>query len=164
VTKKKGINDGAGVKGFFRLNIIDHKNGKEEIVGDSGWCQNQITTDGYAKYIVGPMVADAGSLRVAYAALGTGTAPASSDTGLLGELGSSNVRFAVVATLTGTKSAQYTGSLNSNVYGATAAINNVGLFAVSTTRAGSICAGNTYATSTLQTNQTVNLTYSITFS
>jgi hypothetical protein len=159
----KGIKEGASVKGFFRLNIVDHSGKKPKVVGDSGWKQNQITNAGYSNYIIGPMIG-ANSSTIAYAALGTGTAPASSDTGLLGELGSSNVRFAVAGALTGTKSAQWTGSLNSNVYGATAAINNVGLFAVSTTRAGTIAAGNTYATSTLQTNQTVNLTYSITFS
>jgi len=155
--------EGVGARGFYRLNIVDHSGKKPKIVGDSGWCVNQITNAGYSNFIIGPMVA-ANSSVISYAALGTGTAPASSDTGLLGELGSSNARFAVAGVLTGTKSAQWTGSLNSNVYQATAAINNVGLFAVSTTRAGTICAGNTYATSTLQTNQTVNLTYSITFS
>jgi hypothetical protein len=159
----KSIKDGSFVKGFFRLNIIDHSGKKPKVVGDSGWCQNQITNAGYSNFIIGPMIG-ANSSSIAYAALGTGTAPASSDTGLLGELGSSNARFAVAGALTGTKSAQWTGSLNSNVYGATAAINNVGLFAVSTTRAGTVCAGNTFATSTLQTNQTLNLTYSITFS
>ena len=161
--KKKSMYDGLKVKGFFRLNIHEEKNGKDTIVGDSGWCPNQITNAGYSLFIIGPMIVGAGSSLVSYGALGTGAAPASADTALLGELGSSNARFAVAGALTGTKSIQWTGSLNSGVYGATAAINNVGLFAVSTTRVGSICAGNTYATSTLQTNQSVSLTYSLTF-
>lgn len=159
----KSIKEQAGVKGFFRLQIMDHTGKKPKVVGDSGWRQNQITNAGYSNFIIGPMIG-ANSSSIAFGALGTGTAPASSDTGLLGELGSSNARFAIAGVLTGTKSAQWTGSLNSGVYGATAAINNVGLFAVSTTRVGTVAAGNTYATSTLQTNQTVNLTYSITFS
>jgi hypothetical protein len=161
---KKGISDGAGVKGFFRLNIIDHKDGKSEVVGDSGWCQNQITNAGYSNFIIGPMVADAASSIATAAALGTGSAPASDATGLAGELVSANARFSLAKVVTGTKSAQWTGSLNSNVYQATAAIANVGLFATNAITAGTICAGNTFATSTLQTNQTVNLTYSITFS
>jgi hypothetical protein len=159
----KSIKEKSGARGFFRLQIMDHTSGKPTIVGDSGWKINQITNAGYSNFIIGPMIG-ANSSSIAYAALGTGTAPASSDTGLLGELGSSNARFAVAGALTGTKSIQWTGSLNSNVYQATAAINNVGLFAVSTTRLGTVAAGNTFATSTLQTNQTVNLTYSITFS
>jgi hypothetical protein len=162
--RRKNINDGMKVKGFFRLNIHEEKDGKDVVVGDSGWQPNQITNGGYSLFIIGPMVAGAGSSLVSYAALGTGTAPASADTGLLGELGSSNARFAVAGALTGTKSIQWSGSLASNVYQATAAINNVGLFGVSTTRVGTICAGNTYATSTLQTNQSVSLTYSLTFS
>lgn len=158
-----GIKDGASVKGFFRLQLVEHKNGKPKVVGDSGWRQNQIVNAGYSNYIIGPMYG-ANSSSIAYAALGTGAAPASADTGLSGELGSSNARFAVAGSISSTKSGYWTGSLNSNVYQATAAISNVGLFAVSTTRLGTLAAGNTYAVSTLQTNQTVNLTYSITFS
>ncbi|MBU2061864.1 MAG: hypothetical protein KKH44_08475 [Bacteroidetes bacterium] len=161
--KSKKIVERAGVKGFFRLNIVDHSGKKPSVVGDTGWCENQITNAGYSNFIIGPMVADAASSVIGYAALGTGSVPASNATGLAGELVSANCRFALAATVTGTKSAQFTGSLNSNVYQATAAINNVGLFQTNAITAGTIAAGNTYATSTLQTNQTVNLTYSITF-
>ena len=152
----------SGVKGFFRLNILEHKNGKPEIVGDSGWVQNTITESGYKNFIIGPMVG-ANSSVIATAALGTSTASISSTaTALVGEL--STGRFALVAALTGTKSAQFTGSLNSGVIGNSSQIANVGLFANSTASAGSIAAGNTYTASTLLTNQTVSLTYSITFS
>ena len=160
--QKKGMYDGLGAKGFYRLNILDHKDGSSEVVGDSGWVQNNITESGYKNFIIGPMVA-ANSSVIATAALGTSTASvASTATALVGEL--STGRFALVAALTGTKSAQFTGSLNSGVIGGSSQIANVGLFANSTASAGSMAAGNTYAASTLQTNQTVSLTYSITFS
>lgn len=163
--KNKSFTEGAMVKGFFRLNLVEHKNGKPEVVGDSGWCQNQITNAGYSNFIIGPMMGDAASSVATAAALGTGTAPASNATALPGELaqGAGN-RFSLARAVTGTKSAQWTGSLNSGILTATAAIANVGLFATSAVTAGTVCAGNTFATSTLQTNQTVNLTYSITFS
>jgi hypothetical protein len=160
--KSRAISDGIGVKGFYRLKLHENRDGKDVVVGDSGWHENQITNFGYSVCIIGPMVT-ANSSVIGYGALGTGAAPASADTALLGELGSSNARFAVAGVLTGTKSIQWTGSLNSGVYGATAAINNVGLFVNSTTRVGTIAMGNTYAVSTLQTNQSVSLTYSLTF-
>lgn len=160
--KSKVFQDGLKAKGFFRLNIVDVSGKKPKVVGDSGWVQNTITESGYKNFIIGPMVA-ANSSVIASAALGTATASvASTATALVGEL--STGRFAVVAALTGTKSAQFTGSLNSGVIGGSSQIADVGLFAASTASAGSMGFGNTYAASTLQTNQTVSLTYSVTFS
>ena len=158
--KQKGLSDGLGVKGFFRLNILEHKNGKPEVVGDSGWVKNTITEQGYQHFIVGPMIGAASSV-IATAALASITVSVSSTaTALSSEL--STGRFAVAGALSGTKSAYWTGSLNSNTI-VSSAIQGVGLFAASTASAGSMAAGNTFAVSTLLSNQTVALTYSITF-
>jgi len=165
IDMKKFIGDGVTAKGFYRLNLVEHgKDGKVKISGDSGWIPNQITNYGYQYAIIGPMVADAASVVVTAAALGTGTAPASNTNSLPGEVASAGMRFSLVKTLTGTKSAQWTGSLNSNVIASTVSISNVGLFNTLNITAGSIVAGNTYASSTVATNQSINLTYSITFS
>lgn len=157
---KKAFSDGLKVKGFFRLNIMEG----DKVVGDSGWVANQITNAGYSNFILGPMAGDAASSLISVAALGTGTAPASNATALPGEVAQvSNGRFTLVKTITGTKSLQFTGSLASNIWTTTAAIANVGLFATSGMTVGTIACGQTFATSTLATNQSVNLTYSITF-
>ncbi len=163
--KATNLQDAVRAKGLFRIHIHEQKKGKDVVVSDSGWVFNTITNAGYSNFIIGPMVADAASSRIGWAALGTGTGPATNATALPNELAQvTNNRFSLVATVTGTKSAQFTGSLASGIITATAAIDNVGLFASSNVTAGTIACGQTYATSTLQTNQSVSLTYSITFS
>lgn len=153
------------VKGFYRLNIVEDKDGKAEVVGDSGWIKNQITNVGYESYIVGCVGSIAGSSRPSHLALGTGTAPASNGTGLAGELtDAAACRFAVTPSAVSSKTLQFVGTLASGVITATRAIQNIGLFATSAITAGSIMAGNTYTVSTLQTNQSVNCTYQIRFS
>ena len=53
--------------------------------------------------------------------------------------------------------------LASGVIAAASTIQNVGLFSGSTQGGGTMFAGNTYATSSLATNQAVNGTYNIAF-
>lgn len=153
------------MRGLFRINIIEHKeDGTTEVVGDSGWLENQICNTGYDNYLSRVIAALAGSSLASFAALGTGTAPASSTTGLPGELtDAAGCRCTLASSTTGSKTAQFTFNLASNIITAARTINNVGLFAVSTTALGSIFAGNTYATSSLATNQSVNGTYQIQF-
>jgi hypothetical protein len=153
------------VRGFFRLNIIEHgEDGSEKIVHDTGWCQNQITNTGYDQYLSRVIAAQAGSALAVYAAIGTGTAPGAAATNLPGELqDAANCRCTLSSSTTGSKTAQFTFNLASNIITAARTIQNVGLFAVSTTAAGSIFAGNTYATSSLATNQSVNGSYQIQF-
>jgi len=55
------------------------------------------------------------------------------------------------------------GTLASSVIVANRTIQNIGVFAASAVTAGSILCGNTYATSQLQTNQSVNVTYQLRF-
>ena len=116
-----------------------------QVVGDSGWKRNQITNLGYQNYIVGSLGAIAGSSQVSYFALGTGGAPAASDTSLTGELtDAAGCRFTVTPSAVSSKTLQLTGSLASNVITANRSISNIGIFAVSTTAAGTLFAGNTF--------------------
>jgi len=158
---KKITHDSPHVRGFFRLHIKE--DGK--IVGDSGWVENQITNYGYETCIVGPVGAIAGSTRVTTFALGTGTVVASNSSALPGELSdASNCRIsALTPTAVSSKTLRFVGSLNSNIVTATRAIANIGMFATSSTVTGSCIAGNTYTTSTLATNQTVDATYELRF-
>lgn len=153
------------VKGFFRLNIIEHgENGEAKVVGDSGWRENLVTDLGFQHYIIETMAGLAGSSQVSYFALGTGTAPAAAATSLPNELGDAAAnRFTMTPSVVSSKTLQMVGTLNSNIITANRTIQNIGVFAVSTTQAGSILCGNTYATSQLQTNQSVNVTYQLRF-
>jgi hypothetical protein len=161
---KKKMNDGMKVKGFFRLNVV---NPDGKVVGDSGWKQNQITNVGYQQFLMYLLAGSAGSLRPAYAALGTGTAPASADTTLLGQLTEVNAKPALTTGTAGSKTVNYTFTLASGTIAAASTIQNVGLYyyTVSTqaNANGTLMAGQSYTTSSLATNQAVNGTYQIIF-
>ena len=161
----KNTLDKSAVGGFYRLNIVQHsKNGEQKIVGDSGWVKNQITDLGAQHYLVENLGSAAGSSSVSYAALGTGTAPGAAATSLPGELtDAANCRFTFTTSVVASRTLQCVGTLASNIVTAARTIQNIGLFAVSTTGAGSIFAGNTFATSSLATDQSVNCTYQIQF-
>jgi hypothetical protein len=153
------------VEGFYRLNIVENINGVPTVVGDTGWRKNQITNAGFQNGIVSCLGGISGSSQITHAALGTGTAPGASDTSLNGEITDvAGARMAVTPTVVSTKTLQFAFTLNSGVYTAAKTIQNVGLFQTSTTNAGSLYAGNTYSTSQLQTNQSVNGTYQLRFS
>jgi len=153
------------VKGFFRLQILDHNaDGTTSVAHDTGYRQNQIVNTGYDQFLARVIAQQTGSLFVNYAALGTGTVPASNATSLPGELSdAANCRCGVTASTTGSKTAQFTFNLASNIITAARTIANVGLFNGSTTAAGTMMAGNTYASSSLATNQSVSGTYQIQF-
>ena len=158
--KNKKTKDGISVKGFFRLNIID-PDGK--VAGDSGWRQNQIVNNGYQQFMQYALIGSAGSKTVTHAALGTGTAPASADTTIIGELTETNSRMAITTGTSGSKTVNFTFTLTSGILAAASTIQNVGLFNGSTRAGGTMLAGNTYATSSLATNQAINGTYQIIF-
>lgn len=147
-------------RGFFRLNIV---NPDGSIAGDSGWRENQIVNVGYQDFLMYLLAGSAGSLRPSHAALGTGTVPASSATTLAGEFTEAAARCALTTGTSGSKTVQYTFTLNSGVLAAASTMQNVGLFSGSTQGGGTMFAGNTYATSALATNQAVNGTYTIAF-
>ena len=118
--------------GFFRLNIVEEKNGKKKVVGDSGWVKNMITNLGAQHYIVERMASIAGSMVVSYAGMGTGGAVLSGDTNISNPAAVNRNSFALVGSVQASRTLRYTGSVQSNVYPATT-IGNVGLFADSAT-------------------------------
>ncbi len=161
----KKLGNNINVAGFYRLKIIDHeKDGKMKVAGDSGWCKNLVTNLGFQHFIVEPMGAIAGSSQVAYFALGLGTAPGATATSLESELvDATDCRFTMTPTVVSSKTLNMVGTLASSIITANRTIQNIGVFGVSSVTAGSILCGNTYATSQLQTNQSVNVTYQLKF-
>lgn len=149
------------VHGFSRVQIKE----SGEVVADSGWCgPNQITNDGILNFLVKLLGNSAGSIQVSHVALGTGTQPAAAGTALEGEIMSSTQRQTVTFANSGSNTAHFTATFASSDSFATTAytLQNIGLFGTST--GGTVFAGNTYTTSSLNTNQDVNITYQIRFS
>ena len=154
------------VKGFSRVQITEDVDGKEKIVGDSGWCgPNQVTNLGFLNFLVLSLGSSAGSKYVSYVALGTGTVPPAAATTLDGEIMDSTQRKAVTFTSVSSTTAQFTATFASsdNFLSAAADLSNIGLFAATTTN-DTLFAGNTYTSSSCDTNQNVNITYQIRFS
>ena len=149
--------DAVGIKGSFRLQITE--DGK--VVGDSGWWTNQITNEGF-RAMIRAVSGITGSSQITHLALGSGGAPAASDTTLGGEV----VKRAAVtaATSSTSKAVQFTGTFSSSnsFVTNTQNISNIGLFATSSS--GTLFAGNTFASSSCATNQDVNVTYVLSWS
>ncbi len=149
-----------GVRGFFRLNV--EENG--QVVGDSGWLENLVTNQGFQLYLADNIGKSSGSKQIAYVALGTGGTPGATDTTLGGEIMASTQRGLVTYANVSSKTAQFTATFSSSASFITAAssISNIGLFSTTTT-SDTLFAGNTYTSSSLNTNQNVNITYQIRF-
>lgn len=148
------------IRGFYRVQIEEGG----EIVGDSGWHENQVVNLGFNQYLVSTLGAIAGSKQISHMALGTGGAPAAGDTTLAGEV---QVRAAVTAaTSSSSKTLRLTATFASAVSFVTDTrnISNIALAHTSTKDAATIFAGNTYASSACATNQNVNATYDVIFS
>jgi len=150
--------DKVGVRGFYRLQIVDGEN----IVGDSYWNQNQVTNLGFNKFLVSALGSIAGSLYVSHVGLGTGTQPGAADTSLGSEVGT---RQAVTAaTSSSSKTVRFTSTFAAGWHTSASAFNisSIGLF--NSSSGGTVFAGNTYASSSCASNQAVNVTYDIIFS
>jgi hypothetical protein len=155
---------GIKMRGFYRLQIVDPDG---TVTGDSGWHENQIVNLGVNDYLCQLLGAMAGSKQITHAALGTGTAPGAAATGLAGELDQTSSRAAVTAaTSSSSMRARFTATFASgnSFVTTTMTLQNIGLFNQSNVTAGTLFAGNTYATSTCAVNQNVNVTYDIDFS
>ncbi len=163
---RKRTADGIKVHGFFRLNIVEDSAGRPRVVGDSGWVPNTITNLGFNYYLCQLLGNMGSSSQVKFAAIGTGTAPAAAGTALAGEITDvAGCRCAVTpTTVAGSKGVLFAFTLASGVATTTYTIQNVGLFSISNTNSGQIFAGNTYATSQLQSNQAVQGSYQINLS
>lgn len=153
------MSDGMKVRGMFRVQIDEDG----EIVGDSGWRENQITNLGFNQFLVSALGSISGSKYVSHIALGTGGAPAASDTSLAGELAEAVRKAVTAATSSTSKALQLTATFASadSFVTANRAISNIGLF--NSSAAGTLFAGNTFASSTVATNQAVNASYVISF-
>lgn len=160
-SRGKSPSDAIQVKGFFRLAIVE--NG--EVVGDSGWRENQVVDLGFSHYMVDLLGQGANSKQISRMMLGTGTAPGAAATTLPGELNTATyTRTTVSFANTGSKTARFTATFASANSHITAAVTlqNIGIIN-NTTSAGTLMAGNTYATSQWNTNQDINATYEIRF-
>ena len=154
----KKTKDMVGIRGFYRVQIDEDG----EIVGDSGWHENQVTELGFNKYLVSALGSIAGSLYVSHMALGTGSIPGAAATTLEGEVAS---RAAVTAaTSSSSKTLRLTATFASSDAFVTASSNIANIALVNSVANGTIFAGNTYASSTVATNQNVNATYDVVFS
>lgn len=162
MAKTQSHADGMKVRGFFRVQITEAGKG---VMGDSGWCENQVTNDGILNYLVTWLGAGVGGLAVGYMALGTGGAPAAGATTLPGEIADTTNRPAVTSSILNSTTAVFTGAFASanSFVSTTRNIANIGLFADQACASGSIFAGNTFASSSCATNQSVNATYQIRF-
>jgi hypothetical protein len=150
--------DIVGVKGSFRLQIVEG----DKIVGDSGWCSNQIGNEGFRNFLARALGGISGSSQVTHMALGSGGLINATDTALGGEV----VKRAAItaATSSTSKAVLFTATFDSanSFVTNTQNISNIGLFATSS--GGTIFAGNTFASSSCATNQSVNASYAISFS
>ncbi len=168
---KKAVGDKLVIRGFYRVAIYDYGPKGEpqhKLVSDSGLMgPNQMTNIGFLNYIAYVLGSSAGSVRVAFAALGTGTTPASNATGLPGEVVQYNSqRCAVTVSINGSTQIQWVASWASIFQTATDPIvlQNAGLYEVSSTAGASLMCGKTYATQTWASNQSAALTYQLSLS
>lgn len=165
---KRNSHEPVKLRGMFRLQIEEDG----QIVGDSGWKENQITTGGFLN-IVNQMGTGLTGSKISYAALGTGSVPGTSDTTLNGEVSTNGsgsvVRAALTAATSSTSKTLHntaTFSSSNSFITASANISNIGLFQTSgpTTASGQLLQGQTYTSSALATNQNVNISYDLIFS
>lgn len=163
---KQGVSDGVKVHGFFRIQISKpNAKGMEAIEGDSGWCKNQVVNLGFQDYLSKGLAGASGLKTITHIAIGTGGTPSASDTALAGEIMSSTQRGAASTSIISSKTLQFTfafASSNSFLSGASN-LSNIGLFNTTSTNA-TLFAGNTFTSSSCNTNQNVNVTYQIRFS
>ena len=155
--------DGIKVKGFYRVQLTEGKGKDLKVVGDSGWRKNTVVNEGFDDFLCRLLANTTSSKQVGYIEIGTGTAPNATHDTLNGGLGSDN-RVAVTVSISQSKTARFTATFNSSdsFLGGQSNLRNIGLIDVNTA-AGSMFAASTYASSTCDTNQNVNVTYDIGF-
>jgi len=160
-SREKIPSSSVGLHGFYHLQIVDEETGK--IVGDSGRKHNLITSGGLTNYMTYVFAASAGSSVIGMAALGSGSLVASNATILPGSFDTSlhvtvSKTFITRAASSDGDTARYLATWVSGT--STAQISNVGLYATTGVQ---IFCGGTYASSSIASNQAVNLTYDVVF-
>lgn len=147
-----------GVRGFGRVQLVDKDTGK--IVGDSGYFENTVTNNGLNNACAGASIKATGSYAVGYCAIGTRTDTVSADQTDIGNR--QNAFKSVDASTVATGTARCTCSFDGSDNSATLTIAEIGLF--KTDSAGSLIATQTFTTSQMTTDQTLNATYELRFS
>ena len=159
--KEKIPSSSVGLHGFYHLQIVEPETGK--IVGDSGRHHNLITSDGLTQFMTYVFAQSAGSQLVTLAALGSGSIVATNATILPGSFATTlhktvSKTFITRANSTNGDTARYLATWVSGT--STAKIANVGLYGNATS---AIFCGGTFASSSVASNQAVNLTYDVVF-
>jgi len=150
--------DAVQLKGFLHIQLGRDKDGELIIEGDSGWVENQIVNLGWQDYILASIGSVAGSKYVKRAILGTGGAPASNATAISGETTRSS---SINAVTSGSFTLRFTTQWASGAHpGGTPDINVAGLIN-DTASGGTILCGQSFTSSTWNSNQGVSLTYEI---
>lgn len=155
--KPRKTKSGVRLRGFFRVHIIEQEDGQPKLVGDSGWFENQVVNLGKRDYLCTPL-AGGTAKSIALMALGTGGAPAATDTSLAGELSHSangtRNRVTVATSQVGSTAIEFQVTFASSFSFATTTANISNILVINnTTSAGTIFAGNTFTSSLLNTNQ-----------
>ena len=152
--------DSVQMRGFFRLKLgHTDKDGKTVIDGDSGWRENEVTNLGFQNYVINLIGGLAGSKQVGMILIGTGGVPNVTHTSLSGETKRQTCGNAAVASKTMRATAQIA---SGDHPGGTPNISNIGLLE-DTASNGTLFCGNTYASSTWNTNQGLSATYELRF-
>jgi len=163
--KIKPVAEGIKIHGFSRVRITEGTGDVgSKIIGESDWNKNAVTNEGFDDYLCRLLGGTTDSKQIGFMALGSGSQPGAADTGLQYEIMGSTQRKAPTVSVTTSKTLRFTATFYSSDSFLTGASNlqNVGLFAASAANA--IFAGNTYSSSSCNTNQNVNVTYDIQFS
>jgi len=152
------LKEKAMLKGFVHVQLGRDKDGKIIIEGDSGWIENQIVNLGWQDYILALIGGVNGSKQVSRAILGTGGVPASNATAVPGETARSS---SINAVTSGSFTLQFTTQWASGDHpGGTPDIDVAGLIN-DTASGGTIMCGQSFDSSTWNSNQGVSLTYEI---
>ncbi len=165
VIKPEPKSTGIRVHGFYRVRLTEEGN-PAKIAGDSGWHENTVVNEGFDDYLCRLLAATASSKQVRYIALGTGTAPNATHTTLDGEIMGSTQRKTATISVSNSKTVRFLATFYSSdsfLTGAGSNLRNIGLFESNQTD-NILFAGSTYASSSCNTNQNVNVTYDIQFS
>lgn len=151
-------NEGVKVRGFFRLQMVDHET-QRPVSKMTPWMKNQVVNLGFQDYVCAAVGGVAGSKQITHLAIGTGTAPGAAATSLDGETG---VRASATNSVVSSKTLQCTGQFAGSDMAGTCTIQNIAL--ANTSSGGTICCGNTYTTSQWQSNQDINSSYQLRYS
>jgi hypothetical protein len=137
---------GVQLRGFFRVKLVEQDG---RISGDSDWFENTVVNLGKRDYLCTPL-AGGTAKAISLLALGTGGAPAITDTALAGELSHSGNgtrnRITCNTSQLGSTAIEFQATFASSFSFATTTANISNIMVINnTTSGGTIFAGNTFA-------------------